>query len=498
VTHVFVGNADKLVLPDVGRHRAGPGRLRGIRLVHTHLKGEGLTRDDLTDLTLLSLDLVCAITMDDEGRPDLVHCAHVLPTNAAGELWRVLAPVKIHHFDLPLDDVIRSLEGELARTFSAREVSGFSERAVVVHLDGGTEQSDADLAELLELCRSAQVQVVEVVSQARKKPDPRFHIGKGKLDELVLKSMQLGVDLAIFSGDLTPTQARAITDTCELKVLDRTQLILDIFAQRAKSRDGKLQVELAQLQYMLPRLAGKNTGMSRLTGGIGGRGPGETKLEIDRRRVKDRVRLLERQLDDLCKKRAVQRQQRQRGNVPVVSIVGYTNAGKSTLLNTLTDSEVTAEDKLFATLDPTTRRLRFPEEREIILTDTVGFIRDLPPSLMQAFKATLEELDYADLLLHVADASNPRIEDQIESVERILTELELQRTPRILVLNKVDAADPIAVDRLQRLHRGVAISALDKATLTPLVDRIGDHLWRHDFHVAAPIAPSSDTYGLHR
>ena len=294
------------------------------------------------------------------------------------------------------------------------------------------------VAELRELCRTANVRVSGVMEQRRHEADPKYLVGRGKLEEILIRAMQVDANALIFDPDLTPVQAHAIADFTDLKVIDRTMLILDIFAQRAKSRDGKLQVELAQLRYRLPRLHEKNTMMSRLTGGIGGRGPGETKLEENRRRARERIHRLEKEIDRFGEQRAGRRAERVRRGLPIVAIVGYTNAGKSTLLNTLTGSEVLAEDKLFATLDPTTRRLRFPREREIILADTVGFIRDLPRDLARAFRATLEELDEADLLLHVVDAGDPAREQQIAAVETILGDLGLGETPRLLVLNKID------------------------------------------------------------
>src|SRR5207344_1401685 len=302
--------------------------------------------------------------------------------------------------------------------------------------------------------------------------DPKFLVGRGKLDEILLRAMQLGAEAVIFDPDLTPGQARAISEASELKVLDRTMLILDIFAQHATSRDGKLQVELAQLRYALPRLVEKNTMMSRLTGGIGGRGPGETKLEINRRRARERIHRLEKEIDRFGEQRAGRRQARVRRGLPVVAIVGYTNAGKSTLLNTLTGSEVLAENKLFATLDPTTRRLRFPREREIILADTVGFIRDLPRDLAQAFRATLEELDEADLLLHVVDAADPDHEEQMAAVDRILGDLGLAETPRLLVMNKIDLIPPdqrAAAVRAEAGAGAIAVSARDRHSTGPLL-----------------------------
>jgi GTP-binding protein HflX len=263
---------------------------------------------------------------------------------------------------------------------------------------------------------------------------------------------------------LTPAQVKSLTDYTELKIIDRSQLILDIFSRRAVTREGKIQVELAQLKYLRPRLATKNSAMSRLTGGIGGRGPGETKLEINRRRARDRISRLNRELSRIKKQRKERRRLRNANRLPVISIVGYTNAGKSTLLNSLTRSQVGTGNRLFETLDPSSRRLRFPREREAIITDTVGFIRDLPETLMEAFAATLEELHDADLLLHVVDASNPRMEDQIKTVNKILARLDLKGVPSLLVLNKTDLLDDEYVSVLSEKNNGISVSALDQET----------------------------------
>jgi GTPase len=278
--------------------------------------------------------------------------------------------------------------------------------------------------------------------------------------------------MLIFDQELNASQIKSVTDQVELKVIDRTQLILDIFAQRAQSREGKLQVELAQLRYLLPRLVTKNTAMSRLTGGIGGRGPGETKLEINRRRIRDRINHLNKKLSKVQKNRNQQRSQRQQKGLPIISIIGYTNAGKSTLLNTLTQSRVLAESRLFATLDPTSRRLRFPKDVEVIITDTVGFIQDLPKELIVAFRATLEELENADILLHVIDISNPRHVEQVQSVERILEDLELNHIPQIRGLNKTDLVPPAEVSHNAARLEGIPICARDPKTLMPLIDEM--------------------------
>lgn len=477
VEHVIVGDARQLTLPDIGRARAGQARLRGLRLVHTHLKDEPLTRDDLTDLVLLRLDAVAAVVAREDGLPGKVYVATLLPFNASGELFRLTEAPSLHELAFDPQAQVLALEQEMARAAPVREV-GVEGRALLIGVHrGDREAAEASLNELQELSRTAGVEVLDKVLQSRRDPDPRTLIGEGKLQDILVRSMALGADLLVFDHNLTPSQARHISEATSLKILDRTQLILDIFAQRAQSADGKLQVELAQLKYLLPRLVGKDDSLSRLAGGIGGRGPGETKLEVDRRRVRDRISHLEERIDRLSGDRATRRQKRNRSGVPVVSIVGYTNAGKSTLLNALTESAVLAENKLFATLDPTSRRLRFPRDREVIVTDTVGFIRDLPKDLVNAFRATLEELEEADLLLHVVDASDPRHDMQAAAVERVLASLRVKETPRLLVFNKADRAPDRA--RLLALGAGgVAVSARTQDGFAELLARCEEILWR--------------------
>ncbi|WP_426749346.1 GTPase HflX [Myxococcus sp. Y35] len=470
IEHVVVGNAHKLELPDIGRARAGQVRLRGLRLVHTHLKSEPLTKDDLTDLALLRLDCVAAIGVEDQGLPGVLHYAYLVPENGTGEFWHVDTLPSVHVEQPDLLATLGALEEEFNRKAASRKVGG-REKAILVAvcLDGNRARAESSLEELKELARTAGVEVIDSVLQVKREADPRYLIGRGKLEELNLRSMQSMVDLLIFDKDLSPSQGRHIGEATSLKVLDRTQLILDIFAQRAQSAEGKLQVELAQLKYRLPRLVQSDDSLSRLMGGIGGRGPGETKLEIDRRRVRERITHLEKRIDAIGRERSVRRAQRNRRELPVISIVGYTNAGKSTLLNAITNAEVLAENKLFATLDPTSRRLRFPQEREVIITDTVGFIRDLPKDLVAAFRATLEELYDASLLLHVVDAADPARDDQVEAVENILESLDLMEKPRLMVWNKADLLPPDEVEALLRSRGGVAISAATREGLATLL-----------------------------
>ena len=414
------------------------------------------------------------LEVDPEGEAGPVHLAHLLPQPVDGQDYRVLPPFPTSRPPTDFSRMVRSLEDEFARLAPSAQVEGAGRALLVGVTTRSRAAAEDSLDELAELARSAGMVVVGRVIQRRPKLDPRTLMGPGKLHEVLLSALRLEATVLVFDQNLNPSQSHnlALATDSELKFIDRTQLILDIFAQRARTREGKLQVEMAQLRYLVPRLGARDDGLSRLTGGIGGRGPGETRLEIDRRRVRQRLTRLERDLADIGRQRARRRDQRGKAGLPLLSIVGYTNAGKSTLLNALTNSQVHAEDRLFATLDPTTRRLRFPREREVIITDTVGFIRDLPPDLRRAFAATLEELTQADLLLHVADVSHPQVENQIQSVDAVLEELDLREIPRLVVLNKTDRADPERVQALTRRFGGVPISALDPATLPPLLERL--------------------------
>jgi GTP-binding protein HflX len=492
VTHVMVGDSSSIEMPDWGRLRAGRGRLRGLRCIHTHLGGEGLTRDDLTDLLLLRLDALVTIAVREDGLPGLAHTAALKPE--AGEASDGfergidrLEPVHPAQLDLDFSGWIRDLEADLARSKTTHEVGG-GERAILVSVTAGRtrEEFEAHVEELMELARSAGVELVDVVTQHRQKVDPKTVVGSGKLQDLMIRSFQSDVDLVVFDQDLTPSQARNLSERIELRVIDRTQLILDIFAQRAKSRDGKLQVELAQLKHRMPRLAQRDdVSLSRLEGGIGGRGPGESKLETDRRRVRDRAARLEKELAKLGGQRRNRRRRRERRDVPVLSIVGYTNAGKSTLLRALTEADVTVEDKMFATLDPVSRRLRFPREREVIVTDTVGFIRNLPAELMAAFRATLEELSEASLLVHVVDVSTPDFERRMAAVRKVLDGLGYCDVPELLVFNKADRMPPDEAHTIASRLGGVAVSAATRAGLEDLLTNAERLLWRQEAPAAA-------------
>jgi GTP-binding protein HflX len=461
VEYVTVGDAFHVELPDFKRVRGGAGRFRGLRCIVTHLRGEPLTQDNLTDLMLLRLDAMVAIQVDASGLPRLAEYASLHPGQDGTVPVERHRPLPPSQLDFDFLEWIEELEDRFATGQRGIEAGSEGERAVLVSVSLGRDPHvEERLEEMRELARTAGVAIVDTVRQQRSKPDPRFLIGQGKLRDLVVRAWQLGASLVIFDRDLSPAQMRHITDLVEERIVDRTQLILDIFAQHATTREGRLQVELAQLRYRLPRLTGHGESMSRLAGGIGGRGPGGTKLEVDRRRVRDRIRKLNGSLEALSRQRQTRRSRRQREDLPILSIVGYTNAGKSTLLNRLTRSQVVVEDMLFATLDPSSRRLRFPRERDVIVTDTVGFIRDLPPDLIAGFRATLEEIHDAHVLLHVVDASHPDIEGQIEAVRNILTDLGLGEKPEVLILNKCDRLDPAEVQGLARRVAGTPISAL--------------------------------------
>ena len=486
---VIVGDQKGLTIPELSRDRTGILRLRGLRLIHTHLQGEPLNEEDLTDLALLRLDVMVALSVRENDVPENVYSAHLLPDNREKKVWEIDPTSTLTQLlELDFYNWIEALEDEFQRGQRAIALKGAKERAILLSVsrESRTVLEDS-IEELKELAETSGVQVVDAMIQRPRSLSPATLLGEGKLKELLVTCLQLGVDLIIFDQNLTPGQIASISDRTELRVIDRTQLILDIFARRAHTREGKIQVELAQLKYLLPRLAKKTLAFSRLTGGIGGRGPGETKLEIDRRRARERIHLLEKELDKLSRTREQRRARRSKSELPVLSIVGYTNAGKTTLFNLLTQSQSHVEDKLFATLDPATRRWRFPGNHEVVITDTVGLIKNLPKDLIVAFRPTFDELQESDLLIHLVDISNPFFEAHIQDAEKILSELGLDHIPRLLVFNKEDRLDPEAVEALCRRYDTFSISGHRPESLKELLVAIEQRLWKGTPSTTLPV-----------
>lgn len=482
ISMIILGDARSIFIPSLDAFRAASTRFRGLRLIHTHLTGEGLSEEDLTDLSHLRLDLIGALQVREDGSPGKLFWAHLIPENPRGDYWLVHDPQEPHRLDLNFLAFIAALEDEFARQQKTRRIEA-AEKAILVRVEKNPlAGAEASLEELRQLAKTCGVEVFDTQIQYRPQIDPKYVVGRGKLAAIDLRATQIGANLLIFDHELTAAQVRSIADFTGLKILDRTQVILDIFARRAHSREGKIQVELAQLKYLLPRLLHKDPSLSRLAGGIGGVGPGETKLEIDRRRVRERITRLEKDLKTLARSRGQRRGRREKSGLPVISIVGYTNAGKSTLLNTLTQSAVLAEDKLFATLDTKSARLRFPRDTEAVITDTVGFLRHLPRELFSAFRATLDELAEADLLLHVIDVTSGQFEEQMAAVETILEELDIADKPQLRVFNKADRfEDKEQLAALCRRFSAVAASALDKTSLGNLLERLEEALPNTNF-----------------
>lgn len=478
VNFVILGDAHGIVIPDLSDYRVASDRLCGLRCIHTHLDDLALSDEDLSDLALLRLDLMAAVVPNRAGEVQRIYWAHVAVDND-GAPFTEEAPLPVNGLDIDCANLITEWEHALTSLNKADvKGKGYAKAYLVNIIDHDLKYARTSLAELKELANSNEIEVVGVMQQhIRDRKQQQLLLGRGKLRELAIAALQQHTDLVIFNCNLAPAQIRSITDQIALRVIDRTQLILDIFAKRARTREGKLQVELAQLKYLLPRLSGQNSAFSRLAGGIGGRGPGETKLEIDRRRARERIHKIENELKGVCKIRQTQRSQRNKDNLPVISIVGYTNAGKSTLLNTLTQSDILAEDKLFATLDPTSRRLRLPRDTDVIITDTVGFIQDLPDDLVTAFQATLEELQEADILLHVIDISdNDYIDEKIAAVENVLADLKLGDRKVFRVLNKADLVDADRLVKLAAKYDGVTVSAKSRKSLLPLISAMEGYL----------------------
>ena len=473
VEYVIVGDKGGIEIPKLAAERVGRARFRGLRFIHTHLNGELLSKEDLTDLSILQLDLVASLLERKGEAGETLHIGYLIPESKSGRVWDFIGPLPLQELDIDFITFITELENEFVKARGRYYlVEEDRERCILVSVVPPRSNKDADehVAEMKDLCYSAGITVLDVITQRPKELNPQYLIGKGKIEETLMRAQQLGVDLLVFDEELSPGHIRNISALTDLRVIDRNQLILDIFASRAQTTEAQIQVELAQLRYILPRLSSRNTALSRLTGGIGGRGPGETKLEIDKRRVRERLGSLEKRLEEVQKVREKKREKRKLSGIPIVSIVGYTNSGKSTLLNLLTNSKVETEDKPFSTLNPTTRLIKYPERREIIVTDTVGFIKGLPQVLVRAFMATLEELKDAHLLLHLVDIGTPDFEDRMTVVNDMLSSIGLGDKARLIVFNKTDLVDRSFVRLVEDRYGAVSISSLKKEGIPGLVE----------------------------
>lgn len=485
IIEIAVGDNATVELPSFSGRR-GAGRLSGIRCIHTHPGGNPyLSGVDISALKNNKYDAMVAIGVvsPDFTKSELTFGLITGIDSNENYTAECYGPYSIEDAEnINFVNTVSTIERILDKQTGTAFLQVMSERAILIGMEWGRNDSlwtvDDSLEELKQLADTAGATVIKKFIQKRPKPDPAFFIGRGKVQELALYAQQENIDLCIFDDELSPAQQRNIESVMGIKILDRTALILDIFAQRARTNEGKLQVELAQLQYTLPRIMGKGLMLSRLGGGIGTRGPGETKLEVDRRRIRDRIAFIKDQIEKVKAVRSLHRSKRKKNNVFEVSLVGYTNAGKSTLLNTLTNSDIYAKDQLFATLDPTTRQLTLPNKQEIIITDTVGFIQRLPHQLIAAFRSTLEVVTEADLLVHVIDVSHELYKEQAAAVHEVLKEIGAETKPVITVYNKIDKLPPDSklTDRLALEEDTVCISAAKKLNLETLQQMIETHL----------------------
>lgn len=485
IIEIAVGDNATVELPSFSGRR-GAGRLSGIRCIHTHPGGNPyLSGVDISALKNNKYDAMVAIGVisPDFTQSELTFGLITGIDSNENYTAECYGPYSIEDAEnINFVNTVSTIERILDKQTGTASLQVMSERAILIGMEWGRNDSlwtvDDSLEELKQLADTAGATVIKKFIQKRPKPDPAFFIGRGKVQELALYAQQENIDLCIFDDELSPAQQRNIESVMGIRILDRTALILDIFAQRARTNEGKLQVELAQLQYTLPRIMGKGLMLSRLGGGIGTRGPGETKLEVDRRRIRDRIAFIKEQIEKVKAVRSLHRSKRKKNNVFEVSLVGYTNAGKSTLLNTLTNSDIYAKDQLFATLDPTTRQLTLPNKQEIIITDTVGFIQRLPHQLIAAFRSTLEVVTEADLLVHVIDVSHELYKEQAAAVHEVLKEIGAETKPVITVYNKIDKLPPDSklADRLALEEDTVCISAAKKLNLETLQQMIEKHL----------------------
>lgn len=485
IIEIAVGDNATVELPSFSGRR-GAGRLSGIRCIHTHPGGNPyLSGVDISALKNNKYDAMVAIGVvsPDFTKSELTFGLITGIDSNENYTAECYGPYSIEDAEnINFVNTVSTIERILDKQTGTASLQVMPERAILIGMEWGRNDSlwtvDDSLEELKQLADTAGATVIKKFIQKRPKPDPAFFIGRGKVQELALYAQQENIDLCIFDDELSPAQQRNIESVMGIRILDRTALILDIFAQRARTNEGKLQVELAQLQYTLPRIMGKGLMLSRLGGGIGTRGPGETKLEVDRRRIRDRIAFIKDQIEKVKAVRSLHRSKRKKNNVFEVSLVGYTNAGKSTLLNTLTNSDIYAKDQLFATLDPTTRQLTLPNKQEIIITDTVGFIQRLPHQLIAAFRSTLEVVTEADLLVHVIDVSHELYKEQAAAVHEVLKEIGAESKPVITVYNKIDKLPPDSklADRLALEEDTVCISAAKKLNLETLQQMIESHL----------------------
>ena len=485
IIEIAVGDNATVELPSFSGRR-GAGRLSGIRCIHTHPGGNPyLSGVDISALKNNKYDAMVAIGVvsPDFTKSELTFGLITGIDSNENYTAECYGPYSIEDAEnINFVNTVSTIERILDKQTGTASLQVMSERAILIGMEWGRNDSlwtvDDSLEELKQLADTAGATVIKKFIQKRPKPDPAFFIGRGKVQELALYAQQENIDLCIFDDELSPAQQRNIESVMGIRILDRTALILDIFAQRARTNEGKLQVEPAQLQYTLPRIMGKGLMLSRLGGGIGTRGPGETKLEVDRRRIRDRIAFIKDQIEKVKAVRSLHRSKRKKNNVFEVSLVGYTNAGKSTLLNTLTNSDIYAKDQLFATLDPTTRQLTLPNKQEIIITDTVGFIQRLPHQLIAAFRSTLEVVTEADLLVHVIDVSHELYKEQAAAVHEVLKEIGAETKPVITVYNKIDKLPPDSklADRLALEEDAVCISAAKKLNLETLQQMIESHL----------------------
>jgi len=491
IININIGDSDGVNVEKFKNVRESKTRLCGLRCIHTHPKGINyLSKADLTALSMYRFDAVACIGVDSTGlfskqygeKIKFADSIQIAFLTAKNDQWRVLDATTLRKAcEINFIELLEEVEKEFSANKDAIVIDT-KEKAILVslHTDNVSEFIiQESILELEQLADTAGAEVIGELSQKRHSPDSATYLGSGKAQDLALMVQQKGANIVIVDAELSARQQKNLEEIVGVKTIDRTELILDIFAQRAKTKEGKLQVELAQLKYLYPRLVGSGLSLSRqggggTGGGIATRGPGETKLEIDRRRIKDKINDLEKEVDDIKSHRAQQRKLREANNIPVVAIVGYTNAGKSTLLNALSNSDVLAEDKLFATLDPTTRKIKLPEMSDVLLTDTVGFIQRLPTALVKAFRATLEEVTQADVILHVIDPIHINCQEHIDTVYDILTQLDAEKKPIITVINKIDLVkDDYSLEKyMHELPNPVKISALQRKRFGELLVKI--------------------------